>query len=47
LVLTSDEVDRRFDKMGGLLLLISELSYGSGMRLMEGLRGQVKGFTRP
>jgi len=44
LVLTSDEVDRLFDKMGGLPLLISELSYGSGMRLMECLRGRVKDY---
>ena len=42
--LTTAEVDRLLDNMDGLPLLVSELSYGSGMRLMECLRGRVKDY---
>ena len=43
-VLSEDEVDSLLDKMDGLPLQISELSYGSGMRLLECLRGRVKDY---
>jgi integrase len=45
MMLTADEVDRLLDKIDGLPLLVSELPYGSGMRLVECLRGRVKDTT--
>lgn len=42
LILTSDEVAAILAHMRGLPLLIAELSYGNGMRLMECLHTRVK-----
>ncbi len=41
-VLTRDEVHRLFDELTGTHRLIAQLLYGSGLRLMEGLRLRVK-----
>ncbi len=41
-VLTRDEINRVFSHLGGVYWLIAALLYGSGMRLMEGLRLRVK-----
>lgn len=41
-VMSRDEVKRVTDKMTGLQRLMAELLYGTGMRLMEGVRLRVK-----
>jgi integron integrase len=41
-VLTSVEVRRLFDEMNGVSSLVAALLYGTGMRLMEGLRLRIK-----
>jgi integron integrase len=41
-VLSRAEVDRLFDAMEGTTRLIAQLLYGTGLRLMEGLRLRVK-----
>lgn len=41
-VMSRDEVKRVTDKMTGLPRLMAELLYGTGMRLMEGVRLRVK-----
>ena len=41
-VLTKEEVRRVFQHMSGIHLLIARLLYGSGLRLMEGVRLRVK-----
>ena len=41
-VLTKDEVAGVFEHMEGQTLLLAQLLYGTGMRLMEGLRLRVK-----
>lgn len=41
-VLTVGEVRMLFDQMEGVMALIARLLYGTGMRLMEGLRLRVK-----
>lgn len=41
-VLTPGEVRRLFDQMDGVMALVARLLYGTGMRLMEGLRLRVK-----
>jgi integron integrase len=41
-VLSRAEVDRLFDSMEGTTRLIARLLYGTGLRLMEGLRLRVK-----
>ncbi|MGL4462051.1 MAG: integron integrase [Planctomycetia bacterium] len=41
-VLTRDEIDRVFRQLDGAPLLIARLLYGTGMRLIEGLRLRVK-----
>ena len=41
-VLTTDEVQRVLDHMEGQTSLVARLLYGTGMRLMEGLRLRVK-----
>ncbi len=41
-VLTQDEVARLFSHMDGITALLGRLLYGTGMRLMEGLRLRVK-----
>jgi integron integrase len=41
-VLTRDEVHRLFDELTSTHRLIAQLLYGSGLRLMEGLRLRVK-----
>lgn len=41
-VLTKAEVQQIFDHMGGLHLLMAQLLYGTGMRLMECMRLRVK-----
>ncbi len=42
LILTPDEVGAVLSRMQGLPLLVSQLSYGSGMRLLECLQTRVK-----
>ncbi len=41
-VLTPGEVRALFDQMEGVMALVAKLLYGTGMRLMEGLRLRVK-----
>lgn len=41
-VLTQGEVRKLFDQMDGVMALVARLLYGTGMRLMEGLRLRVK-----
>jgi site-specific recombinase XerD len=41
-VLTRDEVARVLDRLSGTRVLIGELLYGTGMRIMEALRLRVK-----
>ena len=41
-VLTPGEVRTLFDQMEGVMALVARLLYGTGMRLMEGLRLRVK-----
>jgi len=41
-VLTPSEVRTLFDQMEGVMALVTRLLYGTGMRLMEGLRLRVK-----
>lgn len=41
-VLTREEVRQIFAQMSGLHLLMAQLLYGTGMRLMECLRLRVK-----
>lgn len=41
-VLTVDEVQRVLERMSGTSRLVAELLYGSGLRLLEGLRLRVK-----
>ena len=41
-VLTAVEVRRLFDEMNGVSSLVAALLYGTGMRLMEGLRLRIK-----
>ena len=41
-VLTPGEVRALFDQMEGVMALVARLLYGTGMRLMEGLRLRVK-----
>jgi integrase len=41
-VLSKADVQRLLDQLGGELLLIAQLLYGSGLRLMEALRLRVK-----
>ena len=41
-VLTKDEVARLFAKMDGTPALLARLLYGTGMRLMEGMRLRIK-----
>ena len=41
-ILTRNEVDRLFEKMKGMNLLMAGLLYGAGLRLMECLRLRVK-----
>lgn len=41
-VLTSDEVRRSFTGLDGSALLLAQVLYGTGMRVMEGLRLRVK-----
>jgi len=41
-VLSCDETDRLLDELGGRDLLIAQLLYGAGLRLMDGLRLPVK-----
>ena len=47
-VLTRDEIEAVFSHMDGTCALIAKLLYGTGMRLMEGIRLRVKDmdFTR-
>ena len=41
-MLTQDEVAALFQVLGGEMALLAKLLYGTGMRLMEGLRLRVK-----
>lgn len=43
-VLTRDEVRRLLGEMSGIAQLVARLLYGTGMRLLEGLRLRVKDF---
>lgn len=41
-VLTIDEVDRLLEELDGIPLLVAQLLYGSGLRLLEALRLRIK-----
>ena len=41
-VLTKDEIARLFAQMDGTPALLARLLYGTGMRLMEGMRLRIK-----